>query len=80
MSDIKINVVPRELGEVGHDMGGTGADIPMLAIADGVEVIFYGFLLDPGQQSAWLADLAAHALELAALIDAQAANADEVAS
>lgn len=75
MSDVAINIRPRDVGEIGHEMGGTGRDIPILTIADGVEVIFYDVLLDPVQQSAWLADLSAHALELAALIDAQSAEA-----
>lgn len=72
---VAISVRPREVGEVGHEMGGTDHSIPVLVIAADVEVILYDFLMEPALQSAWLADLSTHALELAALIDARAAQA-----
>ena len=66
----KITLNPTGVGDISHELTGTDADIPQLHIGP-VDVTFYDFHLDHGQMSAWLADLSAHALELAAQIDAK---------
>lgn len=68
--DTRILLHPAGLGDVRHVMTGTDHDIPVLHVGP-IEVTFYDHVLEPGQMSAWLADLSAHALELAAEIDAK---------